>query len=152
MNNMTQPRLYLAALLTLILSACSGSEQIKMADGSQTQLSHWDDRWLVINYWAEWCGPCRHEIPELNKVHQQRVSSGIVMLGVNYDGIQPPKLNDVISRMEIEFPVLLSDPQVRFGYDRAEQLPMTIVLSPEREVHEVLLGPQTAQAIMAALP
>ena len=137
--------------LTTLLSGCSTEEQIQLADGSRTQMSHWQDRWLVINYWAEWCAPCRHEIPELNDLHADRVGNGMVVLGVNYDGITPPKLNEVITRMDINFPVLLVDPQVKFGYPRAEQLPMTVIINPAREVHDVLMGPQTAASIAAAL-
>ena len=135
----------------LLFAGCSVEEQIYFADGSKTQLSHWDDRWLVINYWAEWCAPCRHEIPELNQLHSERGANGMVVLGVNYDGLTQPKLGDVMQRMDIQFPVLLEDPQMKYGYDRAEQLPMTVLINPAREVHEVLVGPQTAQSIMAAL-
>jgi thiol-disulfide isomerase/thioredoxin len=140
-----------ALIVVVALVGCSREEQIQLADGSNTQMSHWQDRWLVINYWAEWCGPCRHEIPELNELHRERVANGMVVLGVNYDGIQPPKLNEVIERMQIDFPVLLVDPQLRFGYNRAEQLPMTVIIAPDRQVHDVLIGPQTAASIMAAL-
>jgi thiol-disulfide isomerase/thioredoxin len=139
------------ALCVLLAAGCSPSEQIFFADGSHTQLSHWQDRWLVINYWAEWCAPCRHEIPELNSLHSARVASGLVILGVNYDGLQQPKLGEVMQRMAIEFPVLKNDPQLKYGYERAQQLPMTVLINPQREVHDVLLGPQTAASILAAL-
>lgn len=143
------------AVITLLciscLNACTIEEQIEFADGSRTQLSHWDDRWLVINYWAEWCAPCRHEIPELNELHTNRVEHGLVVLGVNYDGLVQPKLGEVMARMEIDFPVLKQDPQLRYGYDRAEHLPMTVLINPAREVHEVLVGPQTASSIKAAM-
>ncbi len=146
-------KLFVCVCVALSISSagCMPEEQIRLADGSNTQMSHWQDRWLVINYWAEWCGPCRHEIPELNELHEDRIANGMVVLGVNYDNIQPPKLNEVIERMEIDFPVLLADPQQRFGYNRAEQLPMTVIINPEREVHDVLIGPQTAASISAAL-
>ena len=144
-------RIFYILVVVVALSGCSPEEQIPLADGSNTQMSHWQDRWLVINYWAEWCGPCRHEIPELNALHRDRVANGMVVLGVNYDGIQPPKLNEVIERMQIDFPVLLVDPQQRFGYNRAEQLPMTVIIAPDRQVHDVLIGPQTAASIRAAL-
>lgn len=145
-------RLFVIVCVVLSYNAagCAQEEQIELADGSRTQMSHWQDRWLVINYWAEWCGPCRHEIPELNQLHYDRITNGMVVLGVNYDRIQPPKLNEVIKRMEIDFPVLLADPQQRFGYDRAEQLPMTVIINPQRAVHDVLIGPQTAASITAA--
>lgn len=135
----------------LFAGGCTPSEQIFFADGSHTQLSHWQDRWLVINYWAEWCAPCRHEIPQLNQLHRERIGNGLVVLGVNYDGLQQPKLGDVIERMAIDFPVLLSDPQLKYGYERAQQLPMTVLIDPQGEVHDVLLGPQTAESIRAAL-
>ncbi|MEM9624253.1 MAG: TlpA disulfide reductase family protein [Pseudomonadota bacterium] len=135
----------------LFLAGCSGDEQVVFADGSHTQMSHWDDRYLVINYWAEWCAPCRHEIPEFNALHEARVANGIVMLGVNYDNLQGEKLTDVIERMDIQFPVLAEDPQERYGYERAQTLPMTVIINPAREVHDVLIGPQTQASVTAAL-
>ena len=140
-----------ALVFVLFVFGCSTDEQVEFSDGTRTQMSHWDDRWLIINYWAEWCAPCRHEIPELNQLHNERVGSGLVVLGVNYDGLIQPKLGDVMQRMQIEFPVLKQDPQLRYGYQRAEHLPMTVLINPAREVHEVLVGPQTATSIMAAL-
>ena len=132
-----------------VLAACGG-EQVQFADGSSTQTNHWQDRWLVINYWAEWCAPCRHEIPELNELHADRVANGLVVLGVNYDGLEGENLTDVMQRMQIEFPVLAQDPQLEYGYDRAQVLPMTVIIDPQRQVHEVLSGPQTAKSIIAA--
>jgi thiol-disulfide isomerase/thioredoxin len=140
---------YVACLL--FICSCSMDEQVQFADGTQTQMSHWQERWLVINYWAEWCAPCRHEIPELNDLHAGRVEHGLVVLGVNYDGLAQPKLGDVIQRMDIKFPVLLNDPQLRYGYERPVHLPVTVLIDPQREVHEVLVGPQTKASIMAAM-
>jgi len=138
-------------VLLFVVAGCVPEEQIEFADGTKTQLSHWDDRWLVINYWAEWCAPCRHEIPELNELHFNRVANGTVVLGVNYDGLVAPKLNEVIERMDIEFPVFVQDPQQRYGYDRATVLPMTVLINPAREVHRILQGPQTGASILAAM-
>ena len=143
-------KIYLAALV-LLSFGCAQERQIEFADGTRTQASHWDDRWLVINYWAEWCGPCRHEIPELNELHHARVSHGLVMLGVNWDGLQGDKLKEVIDRMEIEFPTLVLDPYQEYGYERAQQLPVTVLITPEREVHKVLVGPQSEKSILAAI-
>lgn len=139
-------------VLVLLLSfGCAPEVQIEFADGTRTQASHWDDRWLVINYWAEWCGPCRHEIPELNELHADRVGHGLVVLGVNWDGLRADKLNQVIERMEIEFPTLVVDPYQQYGYERAQQLPITVLINPAREVHRVLMGPQTEKSILGAI-
>jgi thiol-disulfide isomerase/thioredoxin len=135
----------------LLLGACATEEQIEFAGGASASLSEWDDRYLVINYWAEWCAPCRHEIPELNQLHQARDEQGIVVLGVNYDGIAGEKLVTLIGEMGIEFPTLVQDPQLRYGYDRPETLPMTAIITPSREVQKILIGPQTSASIQAAI-
>ncbi len=134
--------------MVFTFTACSG-EQVHFVDGTQTQLAHWDDRWLVVNYWAEWCGPCREEIPELNELHHNRVNHGLVVLGVNWDGFSGEKLHGMIERMAIEFPVLVEDPYQKYGYERAQQLPTTVLINPQREVAAVLLGPQTIGSILA---
>lgn len=139
------------ALVLAFAAGCTPEAQIRFADGSQTQASHWEGRWLVINYWAEWCAPCREEIPELNELHHARVEHGLVLLGVNWDGLPQDKLAEVAARMGIEFPVLIQDPYQEYGYDRAEQLPVTVLINPAREVHQVLVGPQNEDSIMAAM-
>jgi hypothetical protein len=53
--------------------------------------------------------------------------------------------------MGIEFPVLVDDPQVIVGYDAAQVLPMTVIISPQGSVHNVLVGPQTTETIEASL-
>ncbi|MEM7077793.1 MAG: TlpA disulfide reductase family protein [Pseudomonadota bacterium] len=141
----------LVACLTLVsLSACTPDRQIRFADGSTTQMSHWDGRKLVINYWADWCAPCREEIPELNELHHARVEHGLVVLGVNYDQLQGQDLLDDIAALQIEFPNLVVDPQVEYGYERAQILPMTVVIDEARQVKSILVGPQTAASVLAA--
>ena len=136
-------------MLILALSACSSGEQVHFADGTRTQIDHWDGRWLVINYWAEWCAPSREEIPELNELHHNRTQHGVVVLGVNWDGFTGEKLDGMIERMSVEFPTLRDDPYQKYSYERAQQLPATVLINPQREVAAVLIGPQTQSSILA---
>ena len=142
-------RVVAGLVLCFLLAGCA--EQIDFADGTHTQLGHWDGRWLVINYWAEWCAPCRHEIPELNELHHDRVAHGIVVLGVNWDQLAGARLAESAQTLGIEFPVLSVDPQTRYGYERPEMLPTTVLIDPQRQVRHVLVGPQTAASLRAAI-
>ena len=73
-------RFSLIALLALFtLSSCEREDVVALADGGQVPFDHWQGRWLIINYWAEWCAPCRKEIPELNLLHSERSSTGAVV-------------------------------------------------------------------------
>ena len=61
------------------------------------------------------------------------------------------QLTNLIGELGIEFPTLVVDPQERYGYDRAETLPMTVVVDPARNVKDVLVGPQTKASVEAAV-
>ena len=131
--------------------ACS-DDASRLADGSTAAWSEWGGGYVAINYWAEWCVPCREEIPELNALHHDRDTTGLVILGVNYDGISGESLAILIDEMGIEFPVLDSDPSERFGYDVPRVLPTTVIMSPEDDVHQILVGPQTRESLLEAMP
>ncbi len=135
----------------LCMSGCAKEASYRVADGASMQLSELRGNWVLINYWADWCRPCREEIPELNVLHQRQEGQPMFVLGVNFDYLEGQELTDLIAQMGIEFPVLVDDPQVIVGYAAAQVLPMTVIISPQGEVHKVLVGPQTAESIEASL-
>lgn len=133
--------------IVLFLAGCS-VESTLLADGTTANWSHWDGRPIVVNYWAEWCAPCRHEIPELNALHRERSSTGMVVLGVNYDGLTGHDLEVLSKKMKIEFPVLAVDPIGRWNYKRPSVLPTTVIIGPNGDIMQVLVGPQTRESIL----
>jgi len=134
--------------LVLLLS-CGGKHDLEFADGSTGSFSDWHGRWVLINYWAEWCAPCRKEIPELNALDRQH--GDVVVFGVNYDGVQGEKLTSLIETMGIEFPVLVTDPRLHWNQDQPSVLPTTLVINPDGELEEVLVGPQTLVTLIGAV-
>jgi len=54
-------------------------------DGRKHSLAEWDGKALVINFWATWCAPCRHEIPLLNKIRADRAGPGFEVVGIAVD-------------------------------------------------------------------
>ena len=138
-------RIALTALGFALLSACEPAD-FQYSDGLSGRYADWRGSWVVINYWAEWCAPCRYEIPELNELANDRADE-ILVLGVNYDGVTGAELDELLKRMGIEFRVLLTDPQPHFAYDRPSVLPTTVLIDPEGEMRHVLVGPQTRDGL-----
>ena len=60
----------------------------------------------MVNFWATWCGPCRQEMPQLNRLYEKYKSSGFVLLGVNVDD-DVTKAAEVAAKLGVTFPVLL---------------------------------------------
>jgi len=56
--------------------------EVKTLDGKSLKLSDYNDKVVVINLWATWCGPCRLEMPDLVKLNQEYKSRGVVVLGL----------------------------------------------------------------------
>ncbi len=55
----------------------------EIATGDTLRLQDFRGRIVVLNFWATWCGPCRHEIPLLNQlVERYRTDTGVVFLGI----------------------------------------------------------------------
>ena len=132
----------LMGFVLLTASACEAQDAVMLARGGSVQFDHWQGRWLIVNYWAEWCAPCRKEIPELNRLHAERASSGVVVLGVNYDALKGEKLSTLSTELGIEFPVLVEDPRGRWGLDAPTVLPSTLIINPQGEFQQMLVGPQ----------
>ena len=140
----------------LMLSGCdflgvADEPPLALADGTTMNVEDWHGRWLLINYWAEWCAPCRKEIPELNRLQAEVGEERLLVIGVNFDGLTGQRLAELIKKMDVRFPVLLEDPRGRWGVEQPTVLPSTLVIAPNGRLEEVLVGPHTFESFSRAL-
>lgn len=134
----------------LILAGCAEDLGVDQ-HGRKVAVERLEGQWLVINYWAQWCAPCRTEIPELNALEQQLKEQSVQVLGVNFDALQGEKLSEATQDMGISFTVLAQDPAERYQLPRAEVLPVTYIVDDQGRMRERLLGEQTAAGLTARL-
>ena len=143
-------KLLLAALVCVTLSACGGKPDYQTTTGASGRFSDLQGRWLLINYWAEWCKPCLAELPELNRFNREFAAKASVF-AVNFDGARDEQLRQQVAKLGIEVPVLNEDPAEKLGYKRPEVLPSTYVFSPDGKLQQVLQGEQTFETLAAAI-
>lgn len=143
----------LALIAAMVLAAGCGSDEGVYAtlEGKQVRLSDYRDKVVFINYWAEWCAPCRAEIPELNRFARDYADQAVV-LSVNFDGVVGDALEQQVGAMGIEFQTLLRDPRQDLDVPPAQGLPETLVIGPDGLLTGILLGPQTLESLKARLP
>ena len=140
----------LAVITTLLLSGCGKDYGVDQY-GQKVASERVDKQWLVINYWAEWCGPCRIEIPELNALAEQLKGQPVSVFGVNFDNVQGEELKSASEKLGIKFTVLAQNPEAIFDIPRSEALPVTNIIDDKGKVRAQMLGEQTAAGVLAKL-
>ncbi|KPN93865.1 TlpA disulfide reductase family protein [Pseudomonas nunensis] len=140
----------LAIIGALMLGGCGNDYGIDQ-DGHKVSAGRLDQQWVVLNYWAEWCGPCRTEIPQLNTLAEELKAKKIGVFGVNFDNVQGEELKSASEKLGIKFTVLAQDPAELFDLPRSEALPVTYIIDNKGKVREQLMGEQTAAGVMAKL-
>ncbi len=134
----------------LLLTGCAEDFGLDQ-HGRKVTADSLDSQWLIINYWAEWCAPCRTEIPELNALEDELKTRSARVLGVNFDGLQGEDLKRAAQAFDIRFTVLADDPAPRFELPRNDVLPVTYIVDADGKLRERLVGEQTAAGLLAHL-
>lgn len=130
----------LLALVSCLLISCKQSTNYEFPHSM-------DHRWIVINYWAAWCTPCRHEIPELNKLTKNH-SKNIIVYGINFDEQQGEALQNDIKKLNIQFKQLSPAYMTQFEALNISTIPATLIINPNGELVEQLTGVQTEVDIL----
>jgi peroxiredoxin/outer membrane lipoprotein-sorting protein len=61
---------------------------LKDLDGNQVDLQSLKGKVTLLDFWASWCGPCVAELPHIEKLHRDFKDQGLVVLGVNDEGVE----------------------------------------------------------------
>ena len=68
-----------------------------------------DNKLIMVNYWATWCGPCVSEIPDLIKISADYADKGFALVGVNVDNSDVDGVKQFIADQGISYPVIFAD-------------------------------------------
>lgn len=118
------------------------------AAGRSVPSSMFTNKWVIVNYWADWCDSCMEEIPELNNFYKNNQDNNIVIIGVNYDGLASPILRQAIQKAGILFPVLQENPAQKWRLGEVTVLPTTFIVNPDGDVVRKIIGPNTEQSLL----
>lgn len=116
-------------------------------DGRNVKLSDYLGKWVVVNYWATWCPPCREEMPELQAFHDAHVEKDGVVLGVNTEVLSPDSIKEFLNDYFVTYPNFAQGPVSNTPLGRVPGLPTTFVVSPQGNVEAVQVGGVTREMI-----
>jgi thiol-disulfide isomerase/thioredoxin len=104
---------------------------LKGTDGTPYVLSDlYKNKGVFLNFWGVRCGPCVQEIPLLNRIAKTYGPKGLVLLGINLDGIDAETLLPVMKELSIstEYPVLTDTEMAMLEAYRIEGAPLSVFI------------------------
>ncbi|NUS37471.1 MAG: TlpA family protein disulfide reductase [Lysobacter sp.] len=124
--------------------------RVTTVDGKAWDLAQHRGRWVVVNFWATWCGPCLKEMPELSALDAMR--EHVEVIGLDYEDTTPAALQAFLQKHPVVYPVAIVDvyePPKDFASPRG--LPTTYLIAPDGKVAKHFLGPVSAKDIDDAI-
>ncbi len=106
------------------------------ADGKAMSLNDFRGRYVLVNLWATWCGPCINELPSLVRLQAELPQDRITVLPIDLEKHESQKVVEFLERTKIEgLPIYIDrDFSAMRGF-AANELPLTILIDSEgREI------------------
>jgi thiol-disulfide isomerase/thioredoxin len=83
---------------------------------------------VIINFWATWCPPCRHEIPTLKKFYKSERGKGVIVVGINVNN-SLEGVRSFVKQYNIMYPVVYASSEVISDYGGVNEIPQTFFIS-----------------------
>ena len=124
--------------------------RLPTVDGKTFDLAEQRGHWVVVNYWATWCGPCLEEMPDLSALAALR--EYIKVVGVANDDIAPAELQAFLQKHPVVYPIVQVDPGAPpADFGTPPTLPISWLIDPQGKVVKRFMRPVKAADIEAAI-
>lgn len=105
-------------------------------------LGEYRGRVFVLNFWASWCGPCRQEMPELNKLHEEFAPRGVEFVGLTTEspGAGSEKVREFARLQGVAYRLGWADPDVFTALTTRPAIPQTLVVGADGRIVTRFVG------------
>ena len=111
---------------------------LQSLDGKAYKLSDLKGKIVLIDFWATWCGPCREELPIIEKLHREFKDKNLVVLGISNE--DRDTIEKFLKNNPLTFPILLDEKgKVAKSY-RVVAIPRLLLIDKTGKIRKDILG------------
>ena len=126
-------------------------------DAGQGRLSDYEGQWILLNFWATWCAPCRHEMPMLSELQAEFGGDNFQVVTIATGRNSPTGIKKFFGEINVDNLPRHQDPKQALAAQMAIfGLPITVLINPEGKEVARLRGDadwssENAKAIIKSL-
>ena len=122
-------------------------------EDKQHNISEWDGKVRLVNFWATWCPPCLREMPAFIEMQEQYKDKNFVVIGIAIDF--KDTVQDFVDSMGVNYPILYGEMAALelttlYG-NRLGVLPFSVFVGTDNKIISVHNGEITAETIKNVL-
>ena len=128
---------------------------LRTVQGELFKLSENRGKVIMLNFWGTWCGPCRREIPDFNKLHAKYQKDGLEIVGITLTSGSSKNILQFMNAWDMEYTVLTDidnneTQRVTSIYGRAigrpiTGIPTTLIIDQEGYIVKGYIGPRSEE-------
>lgn len=118
------------------------SQSLPDVTNSKQELSQWQGKLLLVNFWATWCAPCVEEMPELTELQSEQSFKNLQVIGIGIDSAD--NIREFTEKHKISYPIYVSGME---GSEMSRKLgnqqgglPYTVLIGSDGQIKKTYLG------------
>ena len=124
--------------------AAPASPLPRLEGGGESSLAAYRGRWVLVNFWASWCGPCREEAPLLERFQRRHGDADFTVLGIDSRDLSGDG-RDFVRRFGLSYPQLRDGDGATAGDFGTTGVPENYLVDPRGRVRLLVRGPVTGE-------
>ncbi len=113
--------------------------------GESMSLSDYRGNKVILNFWASWCGPCRSEMPDMQKFYEAKQDENIEILAVNLTHFERQRehVEKFVEEFGITFPIPLDEENQQYETYEVLTIPTTFFIDEKGIIQQKHVGPMS---------